>query len=44
MAKKIIRYSYCFKCRVIEAIKKEGMSISECRRRYGIKGGATIRQ
>ena len=44
MAKRIIRYSNCFKRSVIEAIEKEGLSISECGRRYGIKGGATIQQ
>ena len=44
MRKKVIRYSNCFKRSVVEAIEKEGLSISECRCRYGIKGGLTIRQ
>jgi transposase-like protein len=44
MAKKVIRYSSCFKRDVVEAIEKEGISIEECRRRYGIKGGATIQR
>ena len=44
MARKIIRYSICFKRSVVESIEKEGLSISECRRRYGITGAATIQK
>ncbi|MDR2425556.1 MAG: transposase [Prevotellaceae bacterium] len=44
MAKKVIRYSSCFKRNVVAAIEKEGISIEECRRRYGIKGSVTIQR
>ena len=37
------RYSICFKEKVIEEVSS-GSSISEVRRRYGIKGGNTVQQ
>jgi len=36
------RYSDCFKLQVVEEIEKNGLSIEECRLKYGITGGATI--
>lgn len=42
--KKIIRYSTCFKLQVVEEIEKNGLSIEDCRRKYGIGGGQTIRE
>ena len=42
MARQVIRYSNCFKRNVVEAIEREGLSIEEVRRLYGIKGGATV--
>jgi Transposase and inactivated derivatives len=38
------RYSNCFKLTVVAAIEKEGLSIEEARRRYGIGGGSTIQR
>jgi hypothetical protein len=40
--KTTIRYSNCFKLQVVEEIEKNGLSIEECRRKYDIRGGATI--
>ena len=40
----IIRYSISFKQKVVFEIEEEGLSISEARRRYGIKGGGTIQK
>ena len=40
--KKVIRYSTCFKLQVVEDIEKNGLSIEDCRRKYGIDGGQTI--
>ena len=40
--KKVIRYSTCFKLQVVEDIEKNGLSIEDCRRKYGIGGGQTI--
>ncbi|SCQ25354.1 transposase [Tannerella forsythia] len=40
--KKVIRYSICFKLQVVEDIEKNGLSIEDCRRKYGIGGGQTI--
>ena len=44
MSKKIYRYSDCFKQSVVEEIEKNGLSIEEARRRYGIGGGETIQK
>ena len=44
MSKKIYRYSDCFKRSVVEEIEKNGLSIEEARRRYGIGGGETIQK
>ncbi len=46
MAKRIkttIRYSDCFKLNVVKEIEEQGLSLSECSRKYGIKGGSTVR-
>jgi len=37
-----IRYSSSFKRKVVKEIEKEGLTLMDARRRYGIKGGATI--
>ncbi len=42
--KKIIRYSNCFKLQVVEEIEKNGLSVEDCRRKYGIGGGQTIKK
>lgn len=42
--KKIIRYSTCFKLQVVEEIEKNGLSVEDCRRKYGIGGGQTIQE
>jgi transposase-like protein len=44
MTRTTIRYSNCFKRSVVEAIEKEGLSIEESRRRWDIRGGATVQQ
>jgi transposase-like protein len=44
MARQVVRYSNCFKRQVVESIERDGLSIEACRRRYGIKGGATIQK
>jgi transposase-like protein len=44
MARETIRYSICFKRSVVEAIEREGLSIESCRRRWNIKGGATVQR
>ena len=41
--KTIIRYSISFKRKVVREIEEEGLGIIEASRRYGIKGGATVR-
>jgi transposase len=41
--KEVIRYSISFKQKVVREIE-EGLGISAARRRYGIKGGATIQK
>ena len=38
----IKRYSNCFKLQVVEEIEVNGLSIGECRLKYGIGGAATI--
>jgi transposase-like protein len=40
--REIIRYSISFKRKVVREIEDEGLTIMEARRRYGIKGGATV--
>ncbi len=40
--KKTFRYSTCFKLSIIQEIEENGLSISDCQRKYGIKGGSTI--
>ena len=42
--KVIVRYSDCFKRSVIEEIEKNGLSIEDCRRKYGIGGAMTIQK
>ena len=42
--KVIVRYSDCFKRSVIEEIEKNGLSIEDCRRKYGIGGSSTIQK
>jgi transposase-like protein len=37
-----IRYSFGFKQKVVREIEEEGLSLSQARRRYGIKGSQTI--
>lgn len=44
MSKKIYRYSDCFKQSVVAEIEKNGLSIEEARRRYGIGGSETIQK
>jgi transposase len=39
-----VRYSISFKQKVVREIEEEGMGIGFVRRRYGIKGGATIQR
>jgi transposase-like protein len=41
--KEIIRYSISFKQKVVREIEEEGLTLGQARSRYGIKGGATIR-
>jgi transposase-like protein len=36
------RYSDCFKLQVVEEIEKNGLTMEDCRRKYGITGGDTI--
>ncbi|HOG41754.1 MAG TPA: transposase [Bacteroidales bacterium] len=38
------RYSDCFKLQVVEEIEKNGLTIDECRLKYGIGGGSTIQR
>ena len=40
--RKVIRYSNCFKLQVVEDIETNGLSIEDCRRKYGIRGISTI--
>jgi transposase-like protein len=39
----VVKYSICFKQKVVKEIEEEGLSISQVSSRYGIKGGATVR-
>lgn len=38
------RYSDCFKLQVVEEIEKKGLSINDCRLKYGISGAETIQK
>ena len=40
----IIRYSISFKRQVVKEIEEEGLSYEDAKRRYGIKGNATIQK
>ena len=40
----IVRYSDCFKRSIVEEIEKNGLSIEDCRRKYGIGGSSTIQK
>jgi transposase len=42
--KTVIRYSIGFKRKVVDEIEQEGLLIQEASRRYGIKGGTTVRK
>ena len=44
MRKTTVRYSDCFKRSIVEEIEKNGLSIEDCRRKYGIGGSATIQK
>jgi transposase-like protein len=44
MSRQTIRYSNYFKRNIVEAIERDGLSIEEMRRRYGIKGGQTVQK
>ena len=39
-----VRYSDCFKLSIVEEIEKNGLSIENCRRKYGIGGSTTIQK
>ena len=39
-----VRYSDCFKRSIVEEIEKNGLSIEDCRRKYGIGGSTTIQK
>jgi transposase-like protein len=40
--KETIRYSISFKQKIVREMEEEGLTFGQARRRYGIKGGATI--
>jgi len=42
--KTVIRYSIGFKRKVVHEIEEEGLSVFEASRRYGIKGGQTVKK
>ena len=42
--KETVRYSDCFKLSIVEEIEKNGLSIENCRRKYGIGGSTTIQK
>ena len=44
MRKTTVRYSDCFKRSIVEEIEKNGLSIEDCRQKYGIGGGSTIQK
>ena len=39
-----LRYSISFKQKVVKEIEEEGLTFTEARRRYGIKGGQTLQK
>ena len=39
-----VRYSDCFKLSIVEEIERNGLSIENCRRKYGIGGSTTIQK
>ena len=39
-----VRYSDCFKRSIVDEIEKNGLSIEDCRRKYGIGGSSTIQK
>lgn len=44
VSRKIIRYSTCFKQKVVRELEQEGSSYQSISRKYGIKGGSTVTQ
>ena len=44
MQRKSYRYSVCFKQSVVRSIEEDGLSISQARERFGIKGSETIQK
>jgi transposase-like protein len=40
----IVKYSICFKQKVVKEIEDEGLSLQDASRRYGIKGGSTVQK
>ena len=42
--KETVRYSDCFKLSIVEEIERNGLSIENCRRKYGIGGSTTIQK
>ena len=42
--KETVRYSDCFKLSIVEQIERNGLSIENCRRKYGIGGSTTIQK
>ena len=42
--RKTVRYSDFFKRSIVEEIEKNGLSIEDCRRKYGIGGSSTIQK
>ena len=44
MRKTTVRYSDCVKRSIVEEIEKNGLSIEDCRRKYGIGGSSTIQK
>ena len=44
MRKTTVRYSDCFKRSIVEEIEKNGLSIEDFRRKYGIGGSSTIQK
>ena len=44
MRRTTVRYSDCFKRSIVEEIEKNGLSIEDFRRKYGIGGSSTIQK
>ena len=44
MRRTTVRYSDFFKRSIVEEIEKNGLSIEDCRRKYGIGGSSTIQK